>query len=290
MADASLGVRILDDLVVEVSGDDARSWLQGQVTCDLTAGERPAATYGLVLGAKGRIVSDVWVYDEGDPDRIWMALPRGSEPATPERTLERLERYLVMEDVELEPTPLRVLSRQHTAPDQEPLVAMKGSYRTDRLAGGLDQLLSVSDAEAERAKAVAAGARPLEARGWAAARVRLRKPAFPEDSADALPQEAGLKHAVSFNKGCYFGQEAVVMLEHRGKPPRRTVALALPALPTELPAPVEAAGREIGMVTSAADAPGGEVVALARLKRKALETEAPLEVAGTRVRVLAVLE
>ena len=92
MADAATGARLLDDLVIEVTGEDARSWLQGQLTCDLLAPEAPAATYGLVLGAKGRIVSDAWVYDAGEPERIWLARPRGTGDATPARTLERLER------------------------------------------------------------------------------------------------------------------------------------------------------------------------------------------------------
>ena len=102
--------------------------------------------------------------------------------------------------------------------------------------------------------------------------------------ADTLPQEAGLKHAVSFDKGCYLGQEPVVMLEHRGKPPKRLVRLELEDA-VEVGAPVEAAERQVGRVTSAAG-----TRALALVKRKALEGEAPLEVGGRALTRWALVE
>ncbi|MEM1416210.1 MAG: hypothetical protein AAGH15_14985 [Myxococcota bacterium] len=282
-----LGARLLDDVVVEVSGDDARSWLQGQITCDLGGREAPAATYGLVLGAKGRIVSDLWVYDDGDPERIHVALPAGRGEATPERTLERLERYLVMEDVELERVPLRVLSLQGTA---APGPAAEGGFPAGRLAGGVDRLVPEDAAAAQLGAALAEGFGPLDAVQWERARVRLGRPAFPADAGDMLPQEAGLKSAVSFGKGCYFGQEAVVMLEHRGKPPRRTVQIALPGPLVEAPLAVEAGGREAGTLTSVVPAADDGLVGLARVKRKVLEAGTELRVGDRDVRVLRVLE
>ncbi|MEO0326190.1 MAG: hypothetical protein AAF447_24790 [Myxococcota bacterium] len=290
MADAALGVRLLEDLVVEVSGEDARSWLQGQLTCDLVNVDLPAASYGLVLGAKGRIVSDAWVYDAGDAERLWLALPRGAGESTPDRTLERLERYLVMEDVELERSTLRVLSVQRRQESGAAPTCPTGAFPAARLAAGFDRLVPEADAEAAFEAALADGAEALDAEAWRSARIRLHKPSFPDDSADALPQEAGLKGAVSFGKGCYFGQEAVVMLEHRGKPPRRTVALELPRLDAAPPLPVSADGREVGVLTSVAADGDGPVVGLARIKRKTLEAGLPLNVEGTPATLTSILE
>jgi tRNA-modifying protein YgfZ len=50
------------------------------------------------------------------------------------------------------------------------------------------------------------------------ARVRLGQPLFGVDFDEhQYPQEAGLKASVSFQKGCYLGQEVVCTLENRGR-------------------------------------------------------------------------
>jgi folate-binding protein YgfZ len=67
-----------------------------------------------------------------------------------------------------------------------------------------------------------------------------------------LPNEAALESALSWSKGCYPGQEPVVMARHRGHPPHRLVRLAVDA-PTPPPpdAPLVRDGRPVGRVTTA---------------------------------------
>ncbi len=64
-------------------------------------------------------------------------------------------------------------------------------------------------------------------------------PRFGVDFDDqTLPQEASLERlAVSFNKGCYLGQETVFMLEKRGHAKKRLMRLAIDTLEAEAPAP-----------------------------------------------------
>jgi folate-binding protein YgfZ len=84
-----------------------------------------------------------------------------------------------------------------------------------------------------------------------------------------LPLEAGLDEALSFQKGCYIGQEYVVRLAHRGHVNRKLAGLKLEA--EEPPAPGSAVVRddeELGAITSAAFSPAfGCVLAFAYLKR-----------------------
>jgi folate-binding protein YgfZ len=72
------------------------------------------------------------------------------------------------------------------------------------------------------------------------------------------PLEAGLWDAVSFDKGCYVGQEVVARLRTYDKVARTIVGLELapetPLAATELPLLIE--GREVGRLTSAAAVPG----------------------------------
>jgi folate-binding protein YgfZ len=250
---------LLDERVLRVHGDDARTWLQGQVTCDVLLGG--PSVHGLVLSATGHVISDVWVLDRsrsGETPELWLRMPSRAFDAA----LKRLDRFIVMEDVELEPTELRVI---HTLgrPTRE-------AYPTPRLAEeGWDVV--VSDAEATLAELDREGFVRGDDALYERLRIAAGKPRLGADFGEhTLPQEAGLKSAVSFTKGCYFGQEPVVMLEHRGKPPKRLVRIAPLASslgPVIVGAPVtDSEGREVGTVTSATpDA------ALALVKRRALE-------------------
>ena len=68
-----------------------------------------------------------------------------------------------------------------------------------------------------------------DAEGWEALRLERGVPRFGPDFDDkTYPQEASLeKAAVSFDKGCYLGQEVVCMLEMRGHVKRKLVSIVL---------------------------------------------------------------
>ncbi len=83
--------------------------------------------------------------------------------------------------------------------------------------------------------------------GWLAyntARIEAGTPIFHVDFGhDSLPGETGLlDHAVSFNKGCYIGQEIVARMKNLGHPKRLLVGLKfpdqkLPVAGTQVPRP-----------------------------------------------------
>ena len=68
---------------------------------------------------------------------------------------------------------------------------------------------------------------------------------------DDLPQEGGLTEAVSFQKGCYLGQEAVAKVQNLGHP-RRLVLPLMAGGPVSPGDAILADGTEVGEVTSAA--------------------------------------
>src|SRR5207244_406862 len=81
---------------------------------------------------------------------------------------------------------------------------------------------------------------------------------------DRPPQEGGLARAVSFDKGCYLGQEAVAKVQNLGHPRRALLRLEAsgPVAPGDT---IEADGKEAGEVTSAASL-NGRTVLLARVR------------------------
>ena len=123
------------------------------------------------------------------------------------------------------------------------------------------------------ASVVTAGALLGDPARFEAMRIERGLPRFGVDfDTTHYPQEAGLeKLAVSFDKGCYLGQEVVYMLENRGHPKRKLVPLDLEGTEAvEAGAPVtpeDGQGEPIGEVRSSALGPvRGAPVAIAMVK------------------------
>ncbi len=261
-----------------VTGNDRLSWLNGMLTCDL-AGKQPGdAVYGLQVGLKGRVVSDVVVVI--DRERVVLFVQRSEA----ETIASMLDRHLMMEDALVEPAfDAWAAWLVHGPRSGEVLAAAR---EAEVIGGALDRtglggaILATSGAsvpslpEAVRAKLAGMGGLLGDAAGWEALRVAQGVPRFGADfDRESYPQEAGLeKTAVSFSKGCYLGQEVVCMLELRGHVKRKMVSLVVDGAAGAADVPPGAtvsdeAGAPLGEVTSAAwNPPQGKLIALAMVK------------------------
>lgn len=90
---------------------------------------------------------------------------------------------------------------------------------------------------------------------------------------ERLVPEAGYEDHISYNKGCYLGQETLARLHYRGRPNWQLVRLQmsgsdLPSTETDL---LDDSGERVGWITSSASIPGA-VVALGYLHRRFRET------------------
>src|SRR6187399_2386263 len=81
---------------LSVTGSEAKTWLNGLVTCDVLKVEPGRGAFGLSLNKQGKIQSEVEIVatDEG--------LLVGVSPGAAERLVASLDRFLVMEDAELQ--------------------------------------------------------------------------------------------------------------------------------------------------------------------------------------------
>lgn len=95
-----------------------------------------------------------------------------------------------------------------------------------------------------------------------------------EITLDYIPLEANLWDDVSFNKGCYTGQEIIARLESRGRLAKKLCRLR-PAQPIPAGSDLTLTGRTVGTVTSASAALPGPV-ALGYLKTNALTEDLSL--------------
>lgn len=123
-------------------------------------------------------------------------------------------------------------------------------------------------------------------------RVRAGEPAASRElTEDYIPLELDLWGSVSFNKGCYIGQEILARMESRGKLARRLRGLRAEA-PLAEGAEVRALGADgaptgsaLGAVTSAADLPDLGAAGLAVL-RAAVEPGVTVDAGGVRATVV----
>jgi tRNA-modifying protein YgfZ len=210
---------------LRLHGADRSAWLNGLVTCNLASTRPGDAVYGLITEKKGKPLGDMFALVE--PEEILLSVPAQATTVL----LEHFERYTVMEDVVVESLDgARACLWIGGAEDNVPI-----GFRAVQGAAPMPNRIGILPPAA-----VWPTGPVLHPDAPEAARVRIDAhwPRFGRDfDASHYPQEAGVEaHAVSFNKGCYLGQEVICMLELRGKLKRRLEVLhsdaALPAAGT----------------------------------------------------------
>ncbi|HLI85491.1 MAG TPA: hypothetical protein VKV17_16370 [Bryobacteraceae bacterium] len=120
-------------------------------------------------------------------------------------------------------------------------------------------------------------------------RVRIEngRPRFGEDLREnSLPQETQQMHAVSFQKGCYIGQEIVERIRAQGHVNKKLVRLVIET--STVPPPgtkLTAEGKEVGEIVSAVSSPPSQVAAIAYLRVPHTEPGTVLDANGIPARV-----
>lgn len=286
---------------LEMRGEDRHRFLNGLITADVRDLEGGESRYGLFATIKGRILADVTVvaHDDG----FWLRLPAGRGDAIREHLVE----HVITDRVEVEPCDdrgaLLLLGAAAAAclksalEDEQPLPE-PGAHRPAVLGGtevtvlaeprlglpgwslwaGGDDLAALFRWLADRE-----GIEPIGSEAVERLRIERGIPRFGRDfGLETFPQEVGLDGAVSYEKGCYLGQEVIARIHYRGGVQRQLVRLAGEG--AELPAVGETLvleGEEVGELTSRAvrsAEPGW--VGLALVKSKAVEPGGVLALAS----------
>ncbi|WP_245443861.1 folate-binding protein YgfZ [Microvirga sp. KLBC 81] len=212
-------VHLADRGVVRVSGEDAKSFLDGLITCDLDRVSPEAARLGALLSPQGKVLFDFIVFQA--PEEIGGGyyldtLKLFATDLTKRLTFYKLRAKVVIED--LSDAMAVVAGWDEQRPDDE-VGLVAEDPRLPEL--GWRAIIAAQDA-AEFAKA------PAEA--YHVHRIALGVPEGGRDFlfGDAFPHEALMDqlHGVDFDKGCYVGQEVVSRMQHRGTARTRIVPAA----------------------------------------------------------------
>jgi aminomethyltransferase len=258
--------------------------------------------YCFVLNPQGRIQADLYCFQRSE----YLLVETDASQAR--HLYELLDRYIVMDDVQLSdvsaqltsiglqgPKAHEILAKLDLATNLEPLEFRDQSWR------GIDLALVRLDAEiapefeiwisGENSAVVwdalvAGGAKPAGAEAYELMRVWSGRPRFGADIRDRdLPQETGQQRALNFSKGCYVGQEIVERIRSRGLVHRHLIGFAIEGTPPTPGTKIQAGDRNVAEITSVATIPSGPTIALGYARSDAVKPGVVLEVNGTRARV-----
>jgi tRNA-modifying protein YgfZ len=266
---------LADRGVVRVSGEDAKGFLDGLLTCDLDRVAIGRPRFGALLSPQGKILFDFVVFAAADGS-YHLDCARGQAADLAKRLgFYKLRAKAAVEDLS---SSARVLAGWDGAARPEGESGLVGD--DPRLpALGWRAILPASD-----------GGPPADGEGaYHAHRIALGVPEGGKDFAfgDAFPHEALMDQlgGVDFDKGCYVGQEVVSRMQHRGLARTRIVPLVYgDGTAAEPGCEITAGERSLGQTGSAAD---GRSLAAIRLDRvaAALAAGETLRAGGRPVRV-----
>ncbi|MEM8961970.1 MAG: hypothetical protein AAGD38_10840 [Acidobacteriota bacterium] len=266
-----------------LTGADRARFLHGYVTCDVKALEPGQSVYGFVTDAKGRILADVTVL--ALDDALWLELPLGTADAIQ----AHLSKYVVADRVEMSrldrvvlglvgPRAIEAVAAVPAAVDRHHDIEVGEIavriHRKSEVGEPLFTLWVPADAvdavrDALRADGVVSDV-SLDA--FDRLRVQVGQPRFGVDfGPENFPQETGIENAVSYEKGCYLGQEVVARIHYRGGVNRHMRRLRLSD-----DTPLEVVGksllleeRAVGTVSSVVTTADGQRLGLAVVHKRA---------------------
>jgi aminomethyltransferase len=284
--------------VLRLTGKDPVGMLNAILTNEVPK-EANRGVYAMLLNPKGRVQTDLRVVRAGEDVFI------DTEPEGAGAAREILGRYAPFSRVKLEdlagswsvlglygPDAGGLLgglaAAEHASVEAEIGGVGLLSVGVAHPVSGFDLIGPSDDLAAAREHLIERGATPAGRPAYETARIEAGVPRFGADiTPDNFPGETGaLDRAVSFQKGCYPGQETVARMRYRGHPNKTLYSLAIEGAQAQAGAKILQNGKTVGSVTSVAPLPvAGRLLALGYLSRGA-DTEGPLEAGQAGIRVL----
>ncbi len=246
--------------MIEVTGEDARTYLQGLVSNDLTLVSPDHAIWAALLTPQGKWLADFFIMQ--DDKRLLIDCER-SQAADLAR---RFGRFTLRSRVAF-----RDLSEEmfvHVAWGAAPDTPHK-QFRDPRLEQAGWRILAP--------EILPTSAQPED---WDTWRLSLGLPDGSQDleSEKTILLEAGFDelHGVSWTKGCYLGQELTARTKYRGLVKRRLVPVSV-AGPLPPPGtPIFSGARDVGTVRSGRETRALAIIRLDSLGEKLTAADAML--------------
>ena len=285
--------------VVRVAGDDAEKLLQGIITNDMGLLASQPAIYAALLTPQGKILFEFFVAKAPGGFLLETGKDKTAE------LVKRLQMYRLRANVEIEDEsadwaviaawddlPAELPWMREVTSEDEDIPLLPGADRIIRLPdprrGDLGERWIVPQVTKTQIQADSSDFSVVKESDYHAHRIALGVPEGGKDYVlgDAFPHEANLDrlNGVSFDKGCFVGQEVVSRMQHRGSARKRIVIVEGDG-PLQPGSEITAGAAAIG--TIGRSVAGSRALAMVRLDRaeEAKEKGVPLAAGGVRVEI-----
>jgi len=241
---------------VLVAGADARGFLQGQLSADIEAPQRGVARLATCNSAQGRVQAVVWLIERTDG----IALVTAS--ALVETLIARLRKYVLRSKVTITANALQAGALRH---EEFPALAAREHVERDGLSfvhlPGHDEIVVLAALSGTRGS--------IDATRWRLEDIRAGVPQIQAQTREhfvAQMLNLDLLGGISFEKGCYTGQEIIARTHYRGAIKRRMFRYRADSAPPVPGTRVLGAGQHAGdVVDSATTGTGCELLAVVSL-------------------------
>ena len=253
--------------VVKLTGSERASWLQGMVTNEVEKLGPGAGCYAAHLTPQGKIVAHMYVL--ADEDTLWLSLERAVIP----KLLAAFDKLLIMEDVQMAD-----VSGQYS------ILGVLGPKAPAALDAWLGQPLALHEPYSHRKSddyrivlsdlgydiwvpreqtghlvrfLSESGATAIDHETWDVLRTEAGIPIYGVDIDETTTMPELGETGISYDKGCYIGQEVVAKVKYIGHVNRRFAGLAISG--KELPetkSPIRKGDRDVGYITTSLFSPG----------------------------------
>lgn len=266
--------------IIKASGAQTAKFLQGQLTCDVSAVNAQQSCLGAYCNVKGRILAVFRLLAWG-PD-FYLLMPRSVVP----NTINTLAKYAAFSKVTVADASeeltlfgcagntIDTLLTQATAnvPSQKGAVIASNDYLIINVSTEMPRfvVMGKADALAHLQQQLTPKLTVANAATWELLDIAAGIPHIYETTQELFTPHMlnlDLLHAVNLNKGCYLGQEIIARTHYLGKSKRRMFKINFTASHSIAPGSVivDANGQSVGNLVMAAATTAADYIGLAVL-------------------------
>ena len=276
---------------LRLTGNDRAAYLHRIISNDVEGLSVGEGNYATILTNRGKIIADMKVYVFED------AISIETNAETTLDLYQELDKYLIADDVTIEDLTESTGAIGIHGPQSTELLQAVYGFDAGSLSehynivdeidgrwiicvranetGEVGYNLCTKSESIERlwdtilTKGRAFGAEPVGLTALNSLRIEAGIPQFGAELGDSIfPGEAELERAISFEKGCYIGQEIVARMKYRGHPNRLLRGFEIASdTPPQSGARLFDGDKEIGWITSAVVSPTlGETIGMGYIR------------------------
>jgi folate-binding protein YgfZ len=247
---------------ISVTGADARSFLQGQLSFDMDRLTPDYIELASISSAQGRVQAVAWLVQRNDAILMLVAADR-VEPL-----LARLRKFVLRAKVKIEPATSLALGILSDESAPTPPRAHKEHDGVSLIHWPVPALRGLIIAPATHSMPED----PVRSALWHLESIRGGLPqvvAATHETFVAQMLNLDLLQGISFDKGCYTGQEIIARMHFRGQVKRRMLRFAVAGAPPAAGTRLVSNGDHAGdVVDSATTQNGSELLAVINLSQR----------------------